>query len=166
GYTIGDFQKVSEEFAGGSLKKFFDDYVHGTTPLDWEKALGYAGLEVQARDSERKASMGASLSERGGPTQVMRVVAGSPAAEAGLDVGDEVVAFNGYRMRASDINERVGEMKPGEVVTLTVFRSDRLREFEIPLRLQDVPPYRVVKTKEPTDLQKKIYEAWLQDKWE
>lgn len=166
GYTIDDFQKVSEEFAGGSLKKFFDDYVHGTTPLDWEKALGYAGLEVQARDSERKASLGASLSERGGPTQVTRVVAGSPAAEAGLDVGDEVVAFNGYRMRSSDINERIAEMKPGEKVTLTVFRSDRLREFEIPLRLQDVPPYRVVKTKEPTDLQKKIYEAWLRDKWE
>ncbi|MEX1274636.1 MAG: PDZ domain-containing protein [Bacteroidota bacterium] len=166
GYTIDDFQRVSEEFAGGSLKDFFNGYVHGTVPLDWEKALGYAGLEVQARDSARKVSLGASISDRGGMAQVTRVVAGSPAAEAGLDVGDEVVAFNGYRMRASDINERVGEMKPGETVTLTVFRSDRLREIEISLRLQDVPPYRVTKTKEPTDLQKKIYDAWLQDKWE
>lgn len=166
GYTIDDFQKVSEEFAGRSLKDFFNGYVHGTVPLDWEKILGYAGLEVQARDSARKASLGASISDRGGMAQVSRVVAGSPAAEAGLDVGDEVIAFNGYRMRANDINERVGEMKPGEVVTLTVFRSDRLREFEITLRLQDVPPYRVTKTKEPTDLQKKIYEAWLEDKWD
>ena len=166
GYTIDDFQKTAEEFAGGSLKEFFNGYVHGTIPLDWEKALGYAGLEVQARDSERKPSLGATISERGGAVQVTRVVAGSPAFDAGLDVGDEVVAFNGNRMRANDINERVGEMKPGENVTLTVFRSDQLREIKVSLRLQDVPPYRVTKTKEPTDLQKQIYEAWLQDKWD
>lgn len=166
GYTIDDFQKVAEEFAGGSLKKLFDGYVHGTAPLDWETILGYAGLDVQARDSERKPSLGATLSERGGATQVTRVVAGSPAAEAGLDVGDEVIALNGYRMRSTDITERISEMKAGEQITLTVFRNDRLREIPITLRLQDVPAYRVTKTKEPTELQKSIYEGWLGEKWE
>ncbi|MFH0991622.1 MAG: hypothetical protein V1799_16570 [bacterium] len=50
-YTIDDFQKVVEELAGSSFKKFFEQYIHGTTPLLWEEALGYAGLQVIPRDS-------------------------------------------------------------------------------------------------------------------
>jgi predicted metalloprotease with PDZ domain len=166
GYTVDDIQKVAGEFAGSSLKTFFDDYVHGTVPLDWESALRYAGLDLQARDSERKPWLGVWTSDQNGRTRINMVVAGSPAYDAGLDFGDEILAVNGRRVRSSDLQERIAEFKPGDKVKITLLREDTLREFEVALRLEDIPPYKIVKVEKPTDLQKAIYESWLKTKWE
>jgi predicted metalloprotease with PDZ domain len=166
GYTVDDLRSVAEKLAGTDLKKFFDDYVTGTVPIDWERYLGYAGLTVQAKDSDRKISLGMMTADRENRTRVMGVTAGSPAYDAGLDIGDEVVALNGLRVRTSDLQDRLADYKPGEKVRLTVFRRDRIREFEITLRLQDVPAYKVAKVEHPTPLQKTIFESWLKATWE
>jgi predicted metalloprotease with PDZ domain len=104
--------------------------------------------------------------DRENRTRVMSVTAGSPAYDAGVDLGDEIVALNGLRVRTSDLQDRLTDYKPGDKVKLTVLRRDRLREFEITLRLQDVPPYRVTKVEQPSPLQKSIFESWLKTTWE
>ena len=166
GYTVDDLRSIAEKLAGTDLKKFFEDYVAGTVPIDWERYLGYAGLSLQAKDSDRKLSLGMITADRENRTRVMSVTAGSPAYDAGVDIGDEVVALNGLRVRTSDLQDRLSDYKPGDKVKLTVFRRDRLREFEIALRLQDVPSYKVSKVQQPTPLQKSIFESWLKTTWE
>ncbi|MBM4160833.1 MAG: M61 family metallopeptidase [Ignavibacteria bacterium] len=166
GYTNDDVQKIAEEFAGGSLKEFFESYVDGTAPIDWERYLQYAGLVLQPKESERKPWLGLAASDQAGRTRIYRVIAGSPAAEAGLNVGDEILALNGYRVRSSDLPERIAEYAAGGKVTLTVFRDDTLREFEVTLRPQDIPAYVITKTVTPTKLQKEIFESWLKTTWE
>lgn len=166
GYTVDDVRTIAEDLAGGSLQSLFDNYVFGTTAIDWESTLRYAGLELQARDSERKTWLGLQSSDHNGRARVWGVIAGSPAYDAGLDIGDEILAINGRLVRSSDLQERIAEFKPGEKVKITLFREDMLREFEVALRLQDVPPYRVVKSAQPTPLQKSIFESWLKAKWE
>ncbi|MCI0707544.1 MAG: PDZ domain-containing protein [Ignavibacteriae bacterium] len=163
GYTLADLQKVSEEFGGGSFQQFFEDYVWGTKPLEWEKYLAYAGLQLSPREKETKPWLG--ITAGGDRMRVFRVLAGSPAYEAGINVGDEVVAFNGYRVSGNDLTTRTEEMKEGEKITLTVFRDNRLREFTVTLKNRPVPNYKVEKVKEPTDLQKSIYESWLSTEW-
>jgi predicted metalloprotease with PDZ domain len=166
GYSVDDLRSISEQLAGTDLKKFFDDYVNGTVPIDWERYLGYAGLSVQAKDSERKISLGMMTADRDNRTRVTGVSAGSPAYDAGVDLGDEVIALNGLRVRTSDLSDRLADYKPGDKVKLTVFRRDRMRDFEITLRLQDVPSYKIAKIEQPTALQKSIFESWLKMTWE
>ncbi len=166
GYTNDDVQKTAEEFAGRSLKKLFDEHVDGTTPIDWERYLGYAGLVLQAKDSERKPWLGILTSDQAGTARISRIIAGSPAYDAGLNYGDEVAALNGYRVRSAELQERIAEFKGGEKVRLTIFRNDKLREFDITLRLQDVPAYKIVKVEKPTKLQKAIFESWLKTTWD
>jgi predicted metalloprotease with PDZ domain len=166
GYTVDDFESVAEKLAGTSLRKFFDDYVTGTTPIDWERYLGYAGLTLQAKNSDRKVSLGMVTTDQESKTIVTRIPAGSPAYEAGVDLDDEIIALNGLRARTGDLTERLADYKPGDKVKLTVFRGDRLRDFEIALRLQDVPPYKVIRVEQPTPLQKLIFESWLKTHWE
>ena len=165
GYTVDDLQKISEEFAGSSLKSFFENYVHGTTPLDWETTLRYAGLELRAREADRKPWLGAQTMDQNGRTIIRGITADSPASDAHLDLGDEIVAINGRRARSSDLQERVAEFKAGDIVKLTVFREENLREVQVTLRLPDVPSYSVVKVDQPTPLQKSIYESWLGTTW-
>ncbi len=160
GYTVDDFQKIAEQFAGSSLKNFFADYVHGTIPLDWERSLGYAGLTVVPRLDSGQAYLGIQASDRGDRTRIARVLAGSPAYNAGLNADDELVAFNGYRIRAQELTARLNDLRPGDTVRITVFRDERLREFEVTLTMPPVPSYSVAKSKSATPVQKKIFESW------
>jgi predicted metalloprotease with PDZ domain len=165
GYTVDDLESIAVELAGKSMHDFFARYVRGTAPLDWETVLGYAGLVVRPVEGSRRAWLGIQSSDQGDKTLVRQVVAGSPAYEAGVNIGDEIVALNGYRVRSNDLVQRVSEMHPGESVRLSVFREDELREFTIGLRAQEVPSYTVAKVDRPTALQKKILERWLNAKW-
>lgn len=165
GYTVEDFQEVCEEFSGKDLKQFFADYVHGVKALDWERSLGYAGLELTARDSAHSPWLGAQTRDEGSGARITRIVAGSPAQEAGLDQGDEILSINGFRVRTQDLLQRIPEMKAGDKLTFTVFRDDKLREFEVTLKNHPVPAYRLGKVKNPSDEQKAIYETWLRTKW-
>jgi predicted metalloprotease with PDZ domain len=165
GYTVEDFQKVAEQKAGKNLSAFFQDYVFGTKPLPWERSLGYAGLEVLPKDTVMKPWLGVQTTNTGNAVRVTRVVAGSPAYDAGLDVGDEILAMNGFKVRGNDLQQRVSEMKAGETVKITVFRDDKLRAIDVILQNQSVPSYKLAKTKNPSNLQRAIYETWLKAKW-
>ncbi|HWP82941.1 MAG TPA: PDZ domain-containing protein [Bacteroidota bacterium] len=166
GYTVHDFQKAAEEAAGKSLQQFFNDYVHGTRPLEWEQYLGYAGLEVVEFQQQNSVWLGIGTTETAGTTRINRVIAGSPAYEAGLDINDELIAIDGMRVKHSDWADRVNLYKPGTKIRVSVFRADRLREFEVTLQEEKVPYYSVQRVKNPTDLQKSIFESWLKTKWE
>lgn len=165
GYTLADLQKVSEEKAGSGLDEFFAKFVTGTEPLPWEDLLEAAGLEVKAT-AETKPVLGARLSERDGRVIVQGIVEGSAADLAGLSLNDEIVAFNGYRARSQELSARVGDMKPGEEMTLTVFRNEQLRTIAVRPAVPTVPNYSVKRVEQPTELQKKIYEKWLGVSWE
>ncbi|MBM4169987.1 MAG: M61 family metallopeptidase [Ignavibacteria bacterium] len=165
GYTVDDFQKIAERFAGSSLNEFFASFVHGTAPLEWERGLSYVGLDVHAKLDSGQAYLGIHMADRGDRTLLTRVVAGSPAHQAGLNADDELVALNGYRVRSQDVTARLADFKPGGVVTITVFRDDRLREFRVTLSTPPVPSYTVSKSKTATPLQKSIFESWTGSKF-
>lgn len=165
GYTLDDFQKLCGEFGGGSFRQFFDDFIFGTEPLEWETALSYAGFEVIAKE-KTEPWVGLFTREQDGRTAVRFVIAGSPAYKAGVSIGDELIAFNGYRIRGTDLSARIAEMETGEKVRLTIIRNDRLREFDVTLETDPVSSYTVTRIEEPTSLQKEIYESWLGAKWE
>ena len=166
GYTLNDFRKVAEEVSGANMSAFFSDYVYGTKALAWEEYLDVAGLKVAPKDEKPKPWLGFTTNDAGDRLKVGRIVAGSPAYTSGLDVGDEIVAVNGYRSRTSDLNDRVNELKPGDSLVLTVFQNDQLRTITLTLGTSPNAGYRVSQVEKPTDIQKEIYESWLTTKWE
>lgn len=165
GYTVDDFQNVCGEMAGTSLKQFFADYVRGTTPIPWEQFLSYAGLDLVKRDTSPKPWLGIMARDQDDQARIYNIVAGSPAYDAGLNVDDQILALDGYRVRSKDLANRIADRKSGDTVKLTVFRNDKLREFEVTLRNQEVPAYKIVRVANPTELQRKIYEDWLKTSW-
>jgi predicted metalloprotease with PDZ domain len=165
GYTNADVQKIAEELTGSSFKEFFANYLYGKKEFDFAKSLAYAGLEVTERKRDDAApDLGLVTAQTGERTVVQRVIAGSAAYAAGLDYNDELLALNGNRVRSSDLNERLKDYQPGDKVTLTVFRDEQLRHFEVTLQAP-APAYQVQRVKEPTALQKKIYSSWLNAEW-
>jgi predicted metalloprotease with PDZ domain len=76
------------------------------------------------------------------------------------------VALDGFRIRSADLSAKIAEKRAGDKVLFTVLRNDKLREFTAILEIDPIPMYIVVKTKNPTSLQKQIYESWLGTSWD
>lgn len=167
-YTPEDFQRAAERAAGVGLEEFFRRYVRGREELDYDAALGWAGLRLDTesdragRPASAAAHLGATLEEKDGRLGVTNVPAGTPAYEQGLYAADQIVAVDGYRATTLDLlNARIADKRPGDQLRLSVFRGDELRTLDIKLGARAPVAYRIVPVAAPTEQQRRIYQAWL-----
>ena len=71
---------------------------------------------------------------RGARAYEQVVVAGAPAAQAGVKAGDVVTAIDGNPVTsADDLTSSLGSRLPGDVVTLTVDRSGTTKTIQVTL---------------------------------
>jgi putative serine protease PepD len=76
------------------------------------------------------------LSVKGG-AKITKIVAGSPAAKAGLKVGDVVTSFDGKTITSADeLTAVVSAAKAGEQVTVTVKRGGSTQHVTVTLGVQ------------------------------
>lgn len=166
-YTPEDFQKVCELMAGASLEQFFSRYVRGREELDYNGAFAAAGLRlatdttIDPKGAGEKAYFGADVAQEQDRLMVKRVYAGSPAYEQGLNTGDQILALNNMRATKEFFDARVAEKRPGDLITLTVFRFDDLSTLTIKLGRSAHGPYRIFVVEKPTTEQQRVYQSWL-----
>ncbi|HST51167.1 MAG TPA: PDZ domain-containing protein [Pyrinomonadaceae bacterium] len=176
-YTPEDFQREAEAAAGTSLDEFFRRYVRGHDELDYNAALDVAGLRLDTtstpagRPAAEEAYLGATFARDGEPVVgrttppgalvVRSVIAGTPAYEQGINAGDEIVAVDGFRATSAFLAARIADKRPGDTITLTLFRADELRTFNVKLGSHANAAYRINPVAQPTDQQKRDYQAWL-----
>ncbi len=167
-YSPEDFQKAAELAAGGSLETFFAKYVHGKEELDYNAGLEAVGLRLDTGATNgpngqpvQRSYFGADVRQEDDRLMVTRVYAGSPAYDQGLNTGDQIVALDNARMTQTLFNARLAEKRPGDLLNLTIFRSDDLSTLLIKLGGRTEGTYRIVPVPSPTEAQKKIYRSWL-----
>lgn len=91
----------------------------------------YLGVEILDVDGERASERGMS---RPYGVYIDGVIDGEPAAEAGIEEGDVVVAWNGDRVESvAELRRLVSETPPGRVAELTVLRDGAEREVSVEL---------------------------------
>ena len=167
GYTPEEFQRAAERMAGASLESFFARYVRGKEEIDYNAILNHAGLYLDTNGTStgqvaaERAYFGATFGMDGNRLMVRNVRAGAPAYEQGINAGDEIVALDGMRVNQDSFTERLSEKKPGDRVTLTIFRNDDLRTFEIRLGGRASATYRIIPVPNPTADQRSAYQKWL-----
>ena len=169
-YTPQDFQRACELMAGGSLESFFDKYVRGREELNYNEALEAAGLVLNTTGpagtkAEQKPYLGADLVQENDRLVVRRVIAGGPAYEQGLNAGDQILALNNRRASKDFFDARLAEKRPGDPISLTIFRFDELSTLLIKLGGRIDVPYTITPVAVPSSLQKAVYESWLGAAW-
>jgi serine protease Do len=90
---------------------------------------GFIGVQIQPVSAEIADAIG--LKEARGAL-VADAQAEGPAARAGLRRGDTILAIEGRPIRdARELSRRIAEVKPGERISVTVFREGRERTITI-----------------------------------
>jgi predicted metalloprotease with PDZ domain len=131
GYTERDIKDICGDFAGGLLGDFFTDYVYGnkdfSVPL--KECFDYLGIDMVKSPSvhSNEAVFGFKTVDFGNNRKVSLIAPESPAANAGLGIGDEVIAVNGYTFK-NDFNEWMNYFK-NESIELTVSSNSVLKKL-------------------------------------
>ncbi|MFZ6744512.1 DegQ family serine endoprotease [Undibacterium sp. JH2W] len=90
---------------------------------------GYLGVE--RIDVPKEVAEGLGLTKAQGAL-IQRVMPGSPAEKAGVEVGDVIQKVNGTAIeKAVDLNRIVGDIKPGGKATVTVWRKGGAKDIVI-----------------------------------
>ncbi|HXI01036.1 MAG TPA: Do family serine endopeptidase [Sphingobacteriaceae bacterium] len=93
---------------------------------------GFIGVSFAELDAERSKELG--ISQING-LYVSEVVPGGGGEAAGLKKGDIITKVNGaYIESSSDLQERVGRLRPGDKIQLAVLRDDKERNVSVTLK--------------------------------
>uniref|UniRef100_B8HNS5 Peptidase M61 domain protein n=1 Tax=Cyanothece sp. (strain PCC 7425 / ATCC 29141) TaxID=395961 RepID=B8HNS5_CYAP4 len=134
GFTPAELKAVLEAVAGEDLTHFYELYIDGTVELPFNDYLHPFGLElVTTVAPEDPPYLGLTAKTENNATVVKTVDRDSPAGQAGIDPGDELLAIDGFRVGAEQLNERLKDYRPGEQLTLTLFHGEQLQTRSLQL---------------------------------
>jgi predicted metalloprotease with PDZ domain len=172
GFPEGTVQALVEEVAGESVGSLLAAVLQGTGELPLEEALRAAGvaLEMGPRESGERGLLVSAVESRlgvrtrddgAGRLLVTHVLHGTPAGEAGVEAGDELVALNGFRCRPVEINLRLEELPEDSMVQLDVFRRDELVRLKLRLVGETVAVARLRRSPRAREEARAVFEAWI-----
>ncbi len=96
-----------------------------------EVRRGFLGIGMARIDA---GTMGREGLDRIAGVLVSEVLAGGPAAKAGLVPGDVILSVNGRQVdEPNQLQSRIARFRPGDVITLDVMRGGTETSFEVPL---------------------------------
>ncbi len=161
GYSAAELVAVLESVADCDLSDFLARYLHGLEELPLQEYLQPFGLELQAI-APKTPHLGIRTKEENGKTVITFVVADSPAAQVGIDPGDELVAIAGWRVNTEQLESRLQDFQPGDEVAIAFFHDDQLRHTTVTLGEPQPNQYKLRRIKSPSPEQKQLLAGWLQ----
>jgi predicted metalloprotease with PDZ domain len=162
GYTIDDVQRVASEVAGFDLSDFFQRYVRSTEVLPYEEALGYVGLRLVKSPMRNPYNAGLSTeSDEEAGMRIVNVRNNSPAEDAGLQVGDEIVELAGRKPARETLASALARYKPGDAVPITVRRDRNTIKTKIVMGQPERFDYKIEPKPDAGAEQKALRAAWL-----
>ena len=139
-------QALAEEVAGGDLSEFFNQALYRTEDLPLEALLAERGVTVHWRPADGHSDNGGKPGKSRAPVHLgARFASDSQGArlqvayeqgaamEAGLAAGDVVVAVDGLKASAGNLDTLLAGYQAGERVDVHAFRRDELMRFTVTL---------------------------------
>jgi predicted metalloprotease with PDZ domain len=167
GYTPEQFRATVNEVAGSDLSEWFNAVLDSTKELDYGDLLDWYGLRFKKPAARPGAppplKTGIHTKVDNGRLVVESVVRDTPGEEAGLNTGDEILAVNGYRLRAEQWPSLLDAYKPGEMVKLLVAHRDILQELRFVVTADNPASWQLEVRPDATDAQAAHLKAWLRE---
>lgn len=164
GFTPQEFRELASELAGAELGEFFLQALERPEELDYTEALDYFGLRwkpAPKREGEKPpVYTGITTRNDNGRLLVAAVRRDSPAWRAGVNVNDEILAIDDYRVRPEQWSNRLDYYKDAATMRLLLSRRDRLVPIDLPVALEAPQTWQLEPRPDVTAEQKARFAAW------
>jgi predicted metalloprotease with PDZ domain len=160
GYTDEEFKAAAEKFCGKNLDEFYSNYIDGTKPIpyrEYYESLGLKFTDLNATKEELYFGANASLSN--GKLIVSSVMLNSPAYKAGLNVNDEIIAIDNYRV--DDVAKYLTLKKINDTINILYARDGKIKSTDLLLEKNTNVKYKLEKPSDQNEQRDKKLKKWL-----
>jgi predicted metalloprotease with PDZ domain len=163
GFTDDEFKETVKQVAGQSFDDLFESIYTTRTP-DYQKYLEGVGVSlVILYPDTNKPLLGATFQEINGKLIIKGVQRNTAAYNDGLNVEDEIIAVDGYRVNQDKLNKYIQNLLPGTKVKFLISRDDLLKEITVELKPNYSPKYYLVNNQQKTPEQQKYFNCWMRE---
>jgi len=155
GFSETEFEQELSNYCGEDTHAFFTQYVNGTAIIPYQKYFEPMGLKVTDQTSTL-TNFGAAL-EPGEVLKVRTVRSGSAAEDAGISVGDEILACDGFRMDKAGLENKYNNLQPGVSMELLLARDGKLFSTKCVMKTYAKPQFSL----QIKDLNAPLLTYWL-----
>jgi predicted metalloprotease with PDZ domain len=160
GVTEAEVDALFDSVTGLKLKRLLDRWARGTEDLPLAKLLAPFGVTLADDRKNAKPSLNIRSTRDGNDCKVASVYEGGAAHRAGVSAGDLLVAADGLRVSATNLDTVLARYRVGDAVALHVFRRDELMQFAVNLAADDAPQVTLTPQPKPVAAAR-MRSAWL-----
>ncbi|MCB9335229.1 MAG: M61 family metallopeptidase [Flavobacteriales bacterium] len=153
GFTIEEMQKALETVSGLKLDDFFNKYIFDTQTFDYPSIYGFAGCKVETSQNNRP-----SLGVNSSGNIIKSVTKNSSAYDGGLNVNDEIIAIDGFRV-TDNLSDFIDSKNVGDKISITISRDNILQTIDIVLKERGNTYYQIYKATKDIN---SVYKKWLE----
>jgi predicted metalloprotease with PDZ domain len=153
GFTNEEMQATLEKVSGLKLDDFFAKYINGTQTFDYETIFGYANMKVESVVNT-EPSLGMSITSG---NNIRTVYRGGSAYEGGLNVNDEIISIDGFRVNG-DANDFIADKKVGDKIDVLISRDNLMQTISLPLKEKGSTSYFIFNDDEKKNA---VFNKWL-----
>ena len=165
GYQPEDLERVASRVAGIDLSEFFKLHVFDTATLPYEEAFRPVGLQVTRNPMKEPFNAGLSLQfDNPRAPMIENVRNNSPAENAGLQSGDEIVNVGGVSVTKNSWLSTLARYKTGQSIPITVKRNRQTIKANIVLGEPERFEWKIEDRRDATAEQKQLRAVWLSGK--
>ena len=162
GYQTEDLERIASRHTGIDFSDFFKRHVRDVEVLPYDEAFAYVGLRLVKTQAKEPFDAGLALkSEDSRELVIDNVRNNSPAEDAGLQSGDEVVSLGGKSVTTDSWLKTFARFKQGDSVPITVKRDRRTIKTNVVLGQPDRYDYVIEEKPDATAEQKALRARWL-----
>jgi S1-C subfamily serine protease len=115
------------------------DEVHTATTAMADTSKGSVTPVALANSSQKSVGwIGVQAQNKGDVALVTNVISDSPAAKAGIQPGDVILALDGRLMKGKDFEAAVAALKPGTLISVNYARGSSAHEVSITVGLHNM----------------------------
>ena len=155
GFTLDEMQKAVEKVSGLKMNDFFEKYITGTQTFDYSTIFGYAELSVKTVKNDE---VGLGISTSG--NKITGVTRNSSAYDGGLNVDDEILAIDDFRVHGN-IGDFLEGKHVGDKVSILISRDNIIQTITFPLKEKGNIKYFIISE---SDERNAVHKKWLSQK--
>ncbi|CAL60430.1 putative metallopeptidase M61 family [Herminiimonas arsenicoxydans] len=160
GVNDAEVDALFDSVTGLKLQRVLDRWVRGTEDIPLVKLLAPFGIAFNDERKNGKPGLGMRTTRDGNDCKIAAIYEAGAAHRAGLSAGDVLVAIDGLRVNANNLDVLLGRYRIGDKIGIHAFRRDELLIFNATVAAPDAPAVSLVTEDKPVAAVR-LRQAWL-----
>lgn len=161
GYSDDELLATFNEVSGTDLTQFFKDYIFGTMPLPYSSIFETTGIKMVSYNLN-DTYIGVETKITDNKLIVSAIKRDSPAWDFGLNVNDEILSIDEFRVTANveSFQKLIQSKKANDTLKIGFVRDGMLKELNLVLATNKNINVKLEQISNPSENQQKRFTKW------